>query len=114
MVPAGTGTGVNGIGQLPEYKGGENVLGFFLDGDDAQQPVIIGGFARGHQVGEVEDTATNNPDSQVDCLVRPFKPRLPSNTGMSAGHILKSAGNSNPGGPGTAVGTGVGLSLIHI
>ena len=55
MVPAGTGTGVNGIGQLPEYQGGENVLGFFLDGDDAQQPVIIGGFARGHQVEEVED-----------------------------------------------------------
>ena len=106
MVPAGTGTGVNGIGQLPEYQGGENVLGFFLDGDDAQQPVIIGGFARGHQVGEVEDTATNDADSQVDCLVRPFKPRLPSGTGMSNSHLIKVAGNSNPGGAGTPVGTG--------
>jgi hypothetical protein len=106
MVPAGTGTGVNGIGQLPEYQGGENVLGFFLDGDDAQQPVIIGGFARGHQVEEVEDTATNDADSQIDCLVRPFKPRLPSNTGMSNSHIIKVAGNSNPGGAGTPVGTG--------
>lgn len=104
MVPAGTGTGVNGVGQLPEYQGGENVLGFFLDGDDAQQPVIIGGFARGHQVGEVEDTATNDSDTQVDCLVRPFKPRLASNTGLSQQHLIKTTKNPTPGGAGNRIG----------
>lgn len=42
MVPPGTANGTLNSGQSHEYKGGETVLGFFLDGDDGQQPVIMG------------------------------------------------------------------------
>ena len=81
LVPAGTGTGIHGIGGFHEYQGGENVLGFFLDGDDAQQPVIIGGFGRGPQVGDVEDTTKLSEKTDgVDCIVKPYKPRLNAST----------------------------------
>ena len=33
-------TGQNGA--TFNYKGGEMVIGFFLDGEDAQQPIVIG------------------------------------------------------------------------
>ena len=39
MIPPGTATGTLNTGQSHEYKGGETVLGFFLDGDDAATSV---------------------------------------------------------------------------
>ena len=33
---------VGGLGSTMEYQGGEVVIGFFLDGEDEQQPVIFG------------------------------------------------------------------------
>jgi len=42
MVPPGRANGTLNSGESHEYKGGETVLGFFLDGDDGQQPVIMG------------------------------------------------------------------------
>lgn len=42
MIPAGQSNGSLGNGSSHEYKGGESVIGFFLDGDDGQQPVILG------------------------------------------------------------------------
>lgn len=68
MVGPGLAT-QDGNGSLHEYKGGENVLGFFMDGDEAQQPVIIGGFGRGKQV--VDD---NNIRPNGDGTIRPFTP----------------------------------------
>lgn len=70
MVGPGLAT-QDGNGSLHEYKGGENVLGFFLDGDEAQQPVIIGGFGRGKQVDD-----DNTKKSGTDCRIRPFTPNL--------------------------------------
>lgn len=46
LVPTGQGSGMNGIGDLHNIQGGETVLGFFMDGDDCQQPVIFGSFYR--------------------------------------------------------------------
>lgn len=68
MVGPGLAT-QDGNGTLHEYKGGENVLGFFMDGNEAQQPVIIGGFGRGKQV--LDD---NSEKSEGDCRIRPFTP----------------------------------------
>ena len=42
LVPPGSANGQLSQGQAHQYRGGETVFGFFLDGDDAQQPVIIG------------------------------------------------------------------------
>ncbi len=79
LVPSGMGSGIHGLGMTHEYQGGENVLGFFLDGDDAQQPVIIGGFGRGLQTSDVENTPPSEKTDETDCIIKPFKPVL--NTG---------------------------------
>ena len=42
MVPASQGTAQGGFGETPSLVGGECVIGFFLDGDEAQQPIIFG------------------------------------------------------------------------
>jgi hypothetical protein len=36
------GSGQGGTGKTLDLKGGETCFGFFLDGDDAQQPVVLG------------------------------------------------------------------------
>ena len=42
--------GQGGFGKLPTLVGGESVLGFFLDGDEAQQPVVVSCFYRNTSV----------------------------------------------------------------
>ena len=42
-----------GFGKLPALVGGESVLGFFLDGEDAQQPVLMSCFSRSPAVVNV-------------------------------------------------------------
>ena len=89
LVPSGMGSGIHGLGITHEYQGGENVLGFFLDGDDAQQPVIIGSFARGLQTGDVKNTPPSEKKDESDCIIKPFKPVL--NTGeMRHQHLVKN------------------------
>lgn len=47
LVPLNMGTGVGGSYAGNTIRGSELVFGFFADGDDAQQPMIVGGFYRG-------------------------------------------------------------------
>lgn len=42
--------GQGGFGKLPQLIGGESVLGFFLDGEEAQQPVVVSCFYRNTSV----------------------------------------------------------------
>ena len=44
MLPPGHGTGANNIAKTVKFSQGDVVVGFFLDGDDGQIPVIIGAF----------------------------------------------------------------------
>ena len=41
LLPAGEST-TGGQGRTMEYQGGEVVVGFFADGEDAQQPIVFG------------------------------------------------------------------------
>ena len=41
LLPPNTAT-TGGCGETVQYQGGEVVVGFFMDGEDAQQPVIFG------------------------------------------------------------------------
>lgn len=43
-----------GFGKLPLLVGGESVVGFFLDGEEAQQPVVMGCFHRSPMVVNVD------------------------------------------------------------
>ena len=47
--------GQGGFGKLPLLVGGETVLGFFLDGEEAQQPVLMSCFHRTPAVVNVEN-----------------------------------------------------------
>ena len=42
MYPVTAGAGTGGLSQTPNIKQGMFVYGFFLDGEDAQQPIIMG------------------------------------------------------------------------
>ena len=42
MRPPGTGTGSGGMSKTIHFNQGDTVIGFFLDGDNAQQPIIMG------------------------------------------------------------------------
>ena len=44
LVPPSMGAGHNYSGTSFAVQGGETVFGFFLDGEDGQQPVILGSF----------------------------------------------------------------------
>ena len=50
--------GQGGFGKLPALVGGESVLGFFLDGEDAQQPVLMSCF---HRTPAVVNVPGGNP-----------------------------------------------------
>lgn len=46
ILPPGVGTGGGGAAKSVKFAPGDTVLGFFLDGDNAQLPVIFGAFGR--------------------------------------------------------------------
>ena len=46
MVPAHTGAGQACLGESSRMVGGETVFGFFLDGEEGQQPVVFGALQR--------------------------------------------------------------------
>ena len=46
MVPATTGAGQACLGDSSRMVGGETVFGFFMDGEEGQQPVIFGDYYR--------------------------------------------------------------------
>ena len=50
MLPTTSGGGMGGSKETHQLKGGEWVFGFFLDGEDGQQPVIIGILDKSTQV----------------------------------------------------------------
>jgi len=54
MVDPADGSAQGGFGAVHNLTGGETVIGFFLDGEDAQQPVIIGAIYRNENVKSFE------------------------------------------------------------
>jgi hypothetical protein len=54
-----------GVGQTLRLTGGETAFGFFLDGDDGQQPVVVGCLHRNESV-------ENFPSESIADQLRPF------------------------------------------
>ena len=54
-----------GSGQSHKLTGGETAFGFFMDGDDAQQPVVVGVLHR-------PDSVQNVPKEELKDKLRPF------------------------------------------
>jgi hypothetical protein len=62
--------GQGGFGKTPMLVGGESVVGFFLDGDEAQQPVVMGCF---HRTPAVVNIDNPNPFDPFTGFKGPFK-----------------------------------------
>jgi len=52
LLPATAGTGAAGQGQTVKYRPGDSVVGFFIDGNNAQVPVIMGALGRTNDVSQ--------------------------------------------------------------
>ena len=50
LVPLGGGSGTGSTGTSFNARGSETVIGFFMDGDNGQQPVIIGSLFSGYDI----------------------------------------------------------------
>ena len=50
MIPSTSGTGASNFSKSVMLRPGDVVIGFFLDGETAQQPVIMGAFSRTNEV----------------------------------------------------------------
>jgi len=76
MIPTHSGSGQAGLGENMILAGGETCMGFFLDGDDAQQPVIMGLLPK---FNRVEDEISNQEiDNVKSSCFKPFKAHLRS------------------------------------
>ena len=61
LFPVTAGSGQGGCSQTPNLRQGNFVYGFFLDGEDAQQPVITGVFGV-NQYAEVKRNSPEEPN----------------------------------------------------
>ena len=96
LIPPGQANGTVKRGISHEYKGGETVIGFFLDGDDGQQPVIFGSLYKSSFI-----KPETSQQQILTKLCSEFK-AFDSDTPLPH----NSLGNTSPGGKN--VGTGVG------
>ena len=79
LLPPNTTT-VGGCGQTVQYQGGEVVVGFFADGEDAQQPIIFGTLFKQSFVG---DQLSNKDfdDKKHTCFVPYTPPKVVQRSG---------------------------------
>jgi hypothetical protein len=78
LVPLNMGAGEGGAGVSFNLRGSETVIGFFMDGDDGQQPVIIGSLFSGSSI--------DHPNT-FDLGTNGFKPFKPGNTIINPSNI---------------------------
>ena len=78
-----------GQGQTMRYRGGEVVVGFFLDGEDGQQPIIFGTLFKQSFVTDKLKESEFKTQKQVD-----FIPYTPPESRQQAGGHQFSKGNS--------------------
>jgi hypothetical protein len=70
MIDPAFGSAQGGTGKTLDLKGGETCFGFFLDGDDAQQPVVLGLLHRSDGVKNL--ISEQNVKADVSSGFKPF------------------------------------------
>lgn len=71
MLDPAFGSGQGGLGKRHNIIGGETAFGFFMDGDDAQQPVVIGLIYRTNQTDSLINESSVRADKSSS--FKPFK-----------------------------------------
>ena len=106
MPPNMSSTG--GLGSSMKYHGGEVVVGFFLDGEDAQQPIIFGTLFKQSYIKDGLKNSQFNAKKQT-CFVPYTPPDVRATAGDHQRSVTGEGGSANGEG-GSANGDGSGSS----
>lgn len=94
LVPPSFGAGEGNYSAMGSIQPGTTVFGFFLDGDDGQQPVIVGAFYSG---SDIESVLTwDKILSQGTSEFKPFSPSPKKITPPSTTPATPSSTNQSP------------------
>ena len=107
MIDAFTGSGQGGLGQTLNLVGGETCIGFFLDGEEAQQPVVMGLL---HRSANVKDSISENDIIQSGSSQFKTFTGFPGNV---SGGTKRAPINTNPIAPGGTPGGANGGKPIN-
>lgn len=104
LVPPNLGSGKNFGGTSFALQGGETVLGFFLDGDDMQQPIIMGALFSGQAEKNLIAWQTAVQKGTTGFAPIDFNKQLKFSTAVRPADGSAPVGNGTPGGGKTADG----------
>ena len=93
MIPSGEPNGTLGSGKSHQYKGGETVIGFYLDDDSGQQPVIIGSLYK--HSGVITKTNPSKIKNSKSSGYKPFEPTRIDNPQLQNTKTPDAAGGKN-------------------
>ena len=93
------GDGTGGRGETMALVGGETAIGFFLDGEEAQQPVVMGLLHRSQSVKSNSTTQqeVQSYNSSQFLSYDPWAGKTPATARTTVSGKLKSNGNGNTG-----------------
>ena len=103
MPPNMSSTG--GLGSSMKYHGGEVVVGFFLDGEDAQQPIIFGTLFKQSYIKDGLKNSQFNAKKQT-CFVPYTPPDVRATAGDHQRSVTGKGGSDNGDGSGSSGGNG--------
>ena len=83
-----------GLGSSMKYHGGEVVVGFFLDGEDAQQPIIFGTLFKQSYIKDGLKNSQFNAKKQT-CFIPYTPPDVRATAGDQQRSVTGSGGNGN-------------------
>jgi len=96
MLPPGHGTGANNIAKTVKFSQGDVVVGFFLDGDDGQIPVIMGAFGNSRYRADEGEAIPFGVYGGSDKIVDPPKSAIKnSNTNDASASSQQSPRNTS-------------------
>ena len=96
-----------GLGSSMKYHGGEVVVGFFLDGEDAQQPIIFGTLFKQSYIKDGLKNSQFNAKKQT-CFVPYTPPDVRATAGDHQRSVTGEGGSANGDGSGSSGGNGSG------
>ena len=94
-----------GLGSSMKYHGGEVVVGFFLDGADAQQPIIFGTLFKQSYIKDGLKNSQFNAKKQT-CFVPYTPPDVRATAGDHQRSVTGKGGSDNGDGSGSSGGNG--------
>ncbi len=98
LVPTNMGSGAGGAGISMNTRGGEVVIGFFADGDDAQQPIVIGSLYNGANIDYLNTFSQGTKNFKLfqqkpGAIVSPYNKTVKDSKGKPG--IVKPDGDYN-------------------